>query len=73
MTFRFTSGFKFYFGFQVYFSEYEFLRTVHLASIDHPQIEGKFTASPGGLLTNLFYGCKDYFNDGTSPSNSFQS
>jgi hypothetical protein len=31
---------------------------VCLTSIDHPQIEGKFTATPGGL-TNLFYGCKD--------------
>jgi hypothetical protein len=27
--------------------------TVHLTSIDHPQIEGKFTVTPGGL-TNLF-------------------
>ncbi len=32
--------------------------TVRLTSIDHPQIEGKFTATPGGL-TYLFYGCKD--------------
>ncbi len=32
--------------------------TVRLTSIDHPQIEGKFTATPGGL-TNLFYSCKD--------------
>ena len=28
------------------------LTTVHLKSIDHPQIEGKLTATPGGL-TNL--------------------
>jgi hypothetical protein len=35
------------------------LDTVRLTSIDHPQIEGKFTATPGGL-TNLFYGCIDY-------------
>ena len=32
--------------------------TVRLTSIDHPQIGGKFTVTPGGL-TNLFYGCKD--------------
>jgi hypothetical protein len=32
--------------------------TVRLTSIVHPQIKGKFTATPGGL-TNLFYGCKD--------------
>ena len=32
--------------------------TVHLTSIDQPQIGGKFTATPGGL-TNLFYGCID--------------
>jgi hypothetical protein len=32
--------------------------TVRLTSIDHPQIEGKFTATPGGL-TNVFYGCID--------------
>jgi hypothetical protein len=32
--------------------------TVCLTSINHPQIEGKFTATPG-RLTNLFYGCKD--------------
>jgi hypothetical protein len=32
--------------------------TVHLTSIDHPQIEGKFTATPDGL-TSLFNGCKD--------------
>ncbi len=32
--------------------------TVRLTSIDYPQIEGKFTATTGGL-TNLFYGCKD--------------
>ena len=32
--------------------------TVHLTSIDHPPIGGKFTTTPGGL-TNLFYGCKD--------------
>jgi hypothetical protein len=32
--------------------------TVRLTSIDHPQIEGKFTAAPGGL-TNVFYGCID--------------
>ena len=31
---------------------------VCLTSIHHPQIEGKFTAAPGGL-TNLFYGCID--------------
>ena len=31
---------------------------VHLTSIDHPQIEGEFTATPIGL-TNLFDGCKD--------------
>jgi hypothetical protein len=31
---------------------------VHLTSIDYPQIEGKFTATTGGL-TNLFYCCKD--------------
>ncbi len=30
--------------------------TVCLTSIDYPQIEGKFTATTGGL-TNLFYGC----------------
>ncbi len=35
-----------------------FIDTVRLTSIVHPQIEGKFTATPGGL-TNLFYGCKD--------------
>ncbi len=35
-----------------------FFCTVHLTSIHHPQIEGEFTATPGGL-TNLFYGCKD--------------
>ncbi len=33
-------------------------KTVHLTSIVHPQIEGKFNATPGGL-TNLFYGCID--------------
>ncbi len=33
-----------------------YARTVCLTSIDHPQIEGKFTATSGGL-TNLFYGC----------------
>jgi hypothetical protein len=32
--------------------------TVCLTSIDHPQIEGKFTATPGGL-TILFYVCID--------------
>jgi hypothetical protein len=32
--------------------------TVRSTSIDYPQIEGKFTATIGGL-TNLFYGCKD--------------
>ena len=32
--------------------------TVRSTSIDYPQIEGKFTATTGGL-TNLFYGCKD--------------
>ncbi len=32
--------------------------TVCLTSIDHPQIGGEFTATPGEL-TNLFYGCKD--------------
>jgi hypothetical protein len=32
--------------------------TVHLTSIVHPQIEGEFTATSGGL-TNLFYDCKD--------------
>ena len=32
--------------------------TVHLTSIDHTQIEGKFTTTPG-RLTNIFYGCKD--------------
>jgi hypothetical protein len=34
--------------------------TVRLISIDHPQIEGKFTETPGGL-PNVFYGCKDLF------------
>ncbi len=29
-------------------------RTVRSTSIDHPQIEGKFTATPDGL-PNLFY------------------
>jgi hypothetical protein len=32
--------------------------TVRLTSIVYPQIEGKLTATPGGL-TNLVYGCKD--------------
>ncbi len=32
--------------------------TVYLTSIDHPQIGGKFTATPSGL-TNLVYGCID--------------
>ena len=30
--------------------------TVRLASIYQPQIEGEFTATPGGQ-TNIFYGC----------------
>jgi hypothetical protein len=34
-----------------------FTNTVRLTSTVHPQIEGKFTVTPGGL-TNLFYGCK---------------
>jgi len=34
--------------------------TVRLTSIDHPQIEGKFTATPASGLTNLFYGCIDF-------------
>ncbi len=33
-------------------------RTVHLTSIHNPQIEGKFTKTPGGL-TNIFYSCKN--------------
>ena len=32
--------------------------TVHLISIVQPQIEGKFTASPGGI-TSVFCGCID--------------
>ena len=32
--------------------------TVRLISIVHPQIEGKFTVTPGGL-TSVFYGCID--------------
>ena len=35
----------------------ELQATVRLTSIDHPEIGGKFTVTPGG--TNLFYGCKD--------------
>ncbi len=31
------------------------LTTIRLISIVHPQIEGKFTATPGGL-TSVFYG-----------------
>ncbi len=42
--------------------------TVHLTSIDHPQIEGKFTMTPGGI-TKLFYGCIDQSNDWTSQCN----
>ncbi len=35
------------------------LSTVHLTSTYHPQeIEGKFTVTPG-VLTTIFYGCKD--------------
>ncbi len=35
--------------------------TVLSTSIDHPQIGGKFTATPGGWWANqcIFYGCKD--------------
>ena len=35
------------------------LRNVRLTSIDLPQIEGKFTATPGGLTNLPFYGCID--------------
>jgi hypothetical protein len=35
-----------------------FFPTVRLISIIDPQIEGKFTAFPGGL-TSVFYGCID--------------
>jgi hypothetical protein len=35
--------------------------TVRLTRIYHPQIEGKFTATPDGL-TNIFYSCIDSFN-----------
>ena len=42
----------------VFFIFVELFHTVHLTSIDYPQIEGKFTATTGGL-TNLFYDCKD--------------
>ena len=34
--------------------------TVRLTSIYNPQIGGNFTETSGGL-TNLFYGCVDYF------------
>jgi hypothetical protein len=34
-------------------------KTVRLISIVHPQTEGKFTPTPGGL-TSVFYGCIDY-------------
>jgi hypothetical protein len=37
---------------------FDAMTTVRLASIHKPQIEGKFTATPGGQ-TNIFYGCVD--------------
>jgi hypothetical protein len=46
----------------VFFIFVELFHTVRLTSIDCPQSEGKFTVTTGGL-TNLFYDCKDSFND----------
>ena len=42
--------------------------TVCLTSIYHPQIGGKFTATPG-VLTNIFYGCIHQLNEWTSKRN----
>jgi hypothetical protein len=42
--------------------------TVRLTSIHHPQIEGKFTATPGGLTTILYGSRTSLFSELVLPT-----